>query len=70
VLVIRREDHVELRELAPGEYAFLEALSHQASLPVAADRALAADRAFELATALVRVAQLGVLSSFRLLEPS
>jgi hypothetical protein len=66
VLVIRRAEHVELRELAAGDHAFLDAVSKQESLPNAADRGLASDPDFELSATLVRVARLGILSSFRL----
>jgi hypothetical protein len=66
VLVIRREQHVELRELPAGEFAFLDAVMRGASVPEAADAALAAESDFDLIAALPRLARLGVLTGFRI----
>ena len=59
--MIRRDDHVELRELPPGEFAFLEAIVGARNIVDAADAALAADPDFELVAALPRLVRLGAL---------
>jgi hypothetical protein len=66
LLVIRRDDHVELRELPPGEFAFLESIAGAMSIVDAAAAALAADPDFELVTALPRLVRLGALTGFHL----
>ena len=66
LLVIRRDDHVELRELPPGEFAFLESIAGAMSIVDAAAAALAADPGFELVTALPRLVRLGALTGFHL----
>jgi hypothetical protein len=66
VLIIRRDSHVELRELPAGEFSFLEAIARRESLLAAATVALAADPQFSLLETLVRAAQSGVLVSFHL----
>ena len=64
--MIRRDDHVELRELPPGEFAFLESIAGAMSIVDAAAAALAADPDFELVTALPRLVRLGALTGFHL----
>jgi hypothetical protein len=66
VLIIRRDSHVELRELPAGEFAFLAAVARRESLLTSATLALAADPQFSLPETLVRAAQVGVLTSFHL----
>jgi hypothetical protein len=66
LLVIRRDSHVELRELPPGEFTFLVAASRSAGIADAAAAALAADPDFELTAALPRLARTGALTGFRL----
>lgn len=66
VLVIRREQHVELRELAAGEFAFLDAVTRAANVVDAAAAALARDPDFDLVAALPRLARLGALTGFHL----
>ena len=68
LLVIRRDDHVELRELPPGEFAFLKAIMDARNIVDAADAALAADPDFELVAALPRIVRLGALTGFHLRE--
>jgi hypothetical protein len=65
VLVMRREQHVELRELSAGEFAFIDTMLRAASITEAAEAALAADPQFDLTATLPRLAQLGVLTGFR-----
>ena len=69
LFVIRRESHIELRELPPGEFAFLESTARGTPLAAAAANALAADPGFELTTMLVRLVQQRVLTGFHLLHP-
>jgi hypothetical protein len=69
LLVIRRDSHVELRELPPGEFTFLVAVSRSAGVIDAAAAALATDSEFELIAALPRLARLGALTGFRLRHP-
>jgi hypothetical protein len=64
VLLIRREDHVELRELPPVEFALLAALVRGESLEQAAERALEIDPRVALDAALGRIVSLGTLVDF------
>ena len=66
LLVIRRDDHVELREMPPGEFEFLKAIMDARNIVDAADAALAADPDFELVAALPRLVRLGALAGFHL----
>jgi hypothetical protein len=66
LLVIRRDTHVELRELPPGEFAFLDAVMTAMSIADAAATALVADPDFELVVALPRLVRLGALTGFHL----
>ena len=66
LLVIRRDHHVELRELATGEFAFLEAVAGGLSLVDAAAVALVADPEFELVSSLPRLVRLGAITDFHL----
>lgn len=65
VLVIRREDHVELRELEPCEFALLGAFTCGATLAEAFDAAAATDPAADLALTLARVVKLQTLQPIR-----
>jgi hypothetical protein len=64
VLIIRRTDHVELRELGAGEFALLSAFAAGARLGAAADAALLADPDLNLGAALARVLELEALVAF------
>ena len=64
VLLIRREDHVELRELPAPEFALIAALGRGESLEHAAERALEADPDVALDAALGRIVALGTLVDF------
>jgi len=64
VLIIRRADHVELRELPPAAFALLAALVRGESLEEAAERALEIDPGIALDAALGRVISLGALVDF------
>jgi hypothetical protein len=64
VLLIRRDDHVELRELPPAEFALLAALSRGESLEQAAERAVATDPGAALDVALKHIVSLGTLVDF------
>ena len=66
LLVIRRDTHVELRELPPGEFVFLDAVMTAMSIADAAATALVADPDFELVAALPRLVRLGALTGFHL----
>lgn len=66
LLVLRRSDHVELRELPPGLFALLHALSAHAALGAAIDAAVAADPALDPGTALTRAVELGAITGWRL----
>ena len=66
LLVIRRDHHVELRELPVGEFAFLDAVARGWSLVDAAAAALVADPDFELVAALPRLVRLGAITGFHL----
>lgn len=69
LLVVRRETHIELRELPPGEFDFLAATARGATLVEAATEAVTADPGFELTSSLVRLVQQRVLTGFHLLHP-
>jgi hypothetical protein len=62
VLVIRREDHVELRELGAAEFALLRAFAGGATFASAAESMLAEDGAADLGVVFARIVQLGVLA--------
>jgi hypothetical protein len=64
VLVIRRTDHVELRELPPTAFALLAALVRGESLEQAAECALEIEPGVALDAALGRVVSLGALVDF------
>jgi hypothetical protein len=66
VLVIRRDDHVELRELPVGEFAFLDAVSRGSSLGDSAAAAIVADPDFDLVVALPRLVRRGAITGFHL----
>jgi hypothetical protein len=65
LLVMRRESHVELRELPQGDFVLLVAIAASEPLASATEAAQLADPAFSLPEALVRIARLGVLAGFR-----
>jgi hypothetical protein len=64
VLLIRRADHVELRELPPAEFALLAALMRGESLQQAAECALEIDPHVALDAVLRRIVSLGTLVDF------
>jgi hypothetical protein len=64
VLLIRRADHVELRELPPAEFALLAALVRGETLERATQCALEADPRVALDAALGRIVSLGTLVDF------
>lgn len=64
VLIIRREDHVELRELPRGQFALLRALAEHQAFGVAATEAWAVDPDLDLAAALASIVQLRTLVDF------
>jgi hypothetical protein len=64
VLIIRRADHVELRELPPAEFALLAALVRGESLERAAECALEIEPGVALDATLGRVVSLGALVDF------
>ena len=64
VLLIRREDHVELRELPSAEFVLLAALARGESLQQATECALEADPGVALDVALGRIVSLGTLVDF------
>lgn len=70
VLVIRRPDHVELRELPPSDFALLGAVARHRPLAAALDAALEADSDVDAAACLGRCLGLGAFSGFRLPNPS
>jgi hypothetical protein len=64
VLIIRRTDHVELRELGAGEFALLSAFAADATLGAAANAALLGEPDLDLGAALARVLELETLVAF------
>lgn len=66
VLLIRRDDHVEMRELCEADCALLQALMSGATLGDAVDSALAVDAAADVAASLSRIVSLGTLVAFHL----
>jgi len=64
VLLIRREDHVELRELPPADFALLAALARGESLEQAAECAFEIDPQVALDATLGRIVSLGTLVDF------
>lgn len=64
VLVIRRDDHVELRELPTADFVLLSALARGETLGLAADHVLQAAPDADFGAVLTRVVQLGALVDF------
>jgi hypothetical protein len=64
VLLIRREDHVELRELPPADFALLAALARGECLERAAECAFEADPHVALNAVLARIVSWGTLVDF------
>jgi len=64
LLVIRRRDHVELRELPVGAFEFLAAIARSHTLETAAAAATQADPSFDLAASLTRLVQLGAITDW------
>lgn len=69
LLVIRRADHVELRELAVAEFSLLQAVARRRPLAAALESALDADPGCDLAQTLAHCVQLGAVTGFRLQQP-
>jgi hypothetical protein len=70
LLLIRRADHVELRELSPGEFALTQAIARRRPLTLALEQTLEADPAADLSTTLTHLLEIGVAERFYLLERS
>jgi hypothetical protein len=66
VLVVRRDTHVELRELPAGQFAFLDAIAHREPLLAATAAAMTVDDCFSLPDALLDCARLQLFTSFHL----
>jgi len=66
LLVLRRRDHVELRELPAGDFAFLSSIAQHRPLATAAEHALQADPDLDLPQALIRLVQLEIVTGWRL----
>jgi hypothetical protein len=66
VLVIRREDHVELRELGAADFALLSAFTRGATLGEAFELAAQAEESPDLAFALGRIVKLQTLVDFEI----
>lgn len=66
LLIVRRDTHVELRELSAGEFTLLAAFAHGQALADAAEAALSSQPDFELGAALARLMQFGTLVDFSL----
>jgi hypothetical protein len=65
VLVIRRDDHVELRELSVAEAALIRAFARGETFASAAESMFAEDAAADLGAVFARMVQLGVLSALQ-----
>jgi len=66
LLVIRRPDHVELRELPPADFALLQAIARRRTLTAALQQALAAEPGADAGAVLSRCVQLGAVTGFHL----
>jgi hypothetical protein len=64
VLLIRRDDHVELREMPPGPFALLQAFARGQTFGEAAEAALIAEPGLDLGGALAQVVRLNTLVDF------
>jgi hypothetical protein len=69
LLIVRRCDHVELRELPAAEFGLLEALARRRSLAAALEHALEAEPGADVAAALSHCVQLGAVTGFHLPHP-
>ncbi len=66
VLLIRREDHIEVREVTLDEYSLLEAFASGTTLGDACEALLQKSPEFDLPTTLLQLARWGALSNVRL----
>jgi hypothetical protein len=66
VLLVRRADHVELRELSPADFALARAITRHSPLTIALDLALAVDPTADAGACLAHVLRLGLASGFAL----
>jgi hypothetical protein len=66
VLILRRSDHVELREVPAGDFALLSAIAQSRRMETAVEEALRFDLSFDLAAALNRLVQIGALTGWSL----
>lgn len=66
VLIIRRDDHVELRELPLVDFELLAAFARGETFDLAAEHALHAAPEADLGAALARIVRLGTLVDFTL----
>jgi hypothetical protein len=64
VVIVRRADHVELRELSANDFILLVALSERLSLEEAAAKVALSSPEFDLGVSLVALAQLDLFSDF------
>jgi hypothetical protein len=70
VLVIRRSDGVELRELPVDQFALLDAFTRGLTLEAAAEEAMKCTPALDLGAALLRLAALETLTAFEIRPPN
>lgn len=70
VLILRRSDHVELREVPAGDFALLSAIAKSQRMETAVEEALRFDLSFDLAAALNRLVQIGALTGWNLPRPA
>jgi hypothetical protein len=66
VLVIRRDDHVELRELSDAQFALLSGFARGEDFETASGHVLQLGDDVDLGAALLRLVQLGTLAEFSL----
>jgi hypothetical protein len=70
VLIIRRADHVELRELDAGSFVLLSAFVSGDTFAAAADAALTTDPGVDLGATLARLVNLQTLVDFSIRRPA
>jgi hypothetical protein len=66
VLLVRRVDHVEVREVTANVFELLHAFTNRSTLDAACNAVLAHDPNFDLAATLTQLMQLGVFAGFSL----
>ena len=70
VFILRRSDHVELREVPAGDFALLSAIAQSRPMETAVEEALRLDASLDVPAVLHRLVQMGALTGWSLPRPA